>query len=127
MNDWAACGESIFSTCSELKHVSSTTEASRVCVCQAVVGSVGSGKSTLLSALLGEMSKRAGRVELRGRVALCTQQPWLITGTLKENVLFGLPYDDEKFWRTLEVRPIPRVSLCSNLYCCPVLSIQVDN
>ena len=84
-----------------------------------MVGSVGSGKSTLLSALLGEMSKRAGRVELRGRVALCTQQPWLITGTLKENVLFGLPYDDEKFWRTLEVRPIPRVSLCSNLYCCP--------
>jgi len=36
-------------------------------LCQAVVGSVGSGKSTLLSALLGEMSKRAGRVELRGR------------------------------------------------------------
>ena len=82
-------------------------------------GSVGSGKSTLLSALLGEMSKRAGRVELRGRVALCTQQPWLITGTLKENVLFGLPYDDDKFWRTLEVRPIPRVSLCSNPNSCP--------
>ena len=89
-------------------------------MCQAVVGSVGSGKSTLLSALLGEMSKRAGRVELRGRVALCTQQPWLITGTLKENVLFGLPYDDDKFWRTLEVRAISRVSPCSNLYSCPV-------
>ena len=85
-----------------------------------MVGSVGSGKSTLLSALLGEMSKRAGRVELRGRVALCTQQPWLITGTLKENVLFGLPYDDDKFWRTLEVRAISRISLCSNLYSCPV-------
>ena len=68
----------------------------------AVVGSVGAGKSTLLSSLLGELTKLTGRVELRGRVALCTQQPWLITGTLKENVIFGQAYDEAKFWSVME-------------------------
>ena len=57
----------------------------------------------MLSALLFELTKTTGRVELRGRVALCSQQPWLISGTLKENVIFGHPYDDKKFWHTLQV------------------------
>jgi ATP-binding cassette subfamily C (CFTR/MRP) protein 1 len=68
----------------------------------AVVGSVGAGKSTLISCLLGELTKLNGRVELRGRVALCTQQPWLITATLKENILFGQPFDSTKFWDVIE-------------------------
>eukprot|EP01051_Picozoa_sp_SAG22_P002271 SAG22_NODE_100_length_20558_cov_10.189305_6_plen_336_part_00 len=60
----------------------------------AIVGSVGAGKSTLLAALLGELAKTVGKVALRGRVALCSQQPWLISGTLKENVIFGRAYDE---------------------------------
>ena len=37
----------------------------------AVVGTVGSGKSSLLSALLGEMEKLAGRVNVQVRAAPC--------------------------------------------------------
>lgn len=32
----------------------------------AVVGAVGSGKSSLLSALLGEMNKTSGRINMNG-------------------------------------------------------------
>jgi len=39
----------------------------------AVVGSVGSGKSTLLHAILGELQKEHGRVEVNGRVAYIPQ------------------------------------------------------
>lgn len=40
----------------------------------AVVGSVGSGKTSLLSAILGEMEKKSGRVNLLGSVAYVPQQ-----------------------------------------------------
>ena len=38
------------------------------------VGSVGSGKSSLLAALLGEMERKEGSVEINGRVAFVPQQ-----------------------------------------------------
>merc|ERR1719204_2162537 len=43
----------------------------------AVVGAVGSGKSSLLAALLGEMERKDGSVEMRGRVAFVPQQAWI--------------------------------------------------
>lgn len=47
----------------------------------AVVGRVGSGKSSLLSAVLGEMTKLDGNVTIRGSVAFCNQQPWIMGGS----------------------------------------------
>nr|KAJ3422462.1 Multidrug resistance-associated protein 1 [Polyrhizophydium stewartii] len=55
----------------------------------AVVGSVGSGKSSLLSALIGSMRKTAGNSALFGSVAYCAQEPWILTGTIEDNIVFG--------------------------------------
>ncbi|KAI8817199.1 P-loop containing nucleoside triphosphate hydrolase protein [Fimicolochytrium jonesii] len=63
----------------------------------AIVGSVGAGKSSIISALLGEMYKSAGEVHLRGSVAYVPQNAWIMNATLKENILFGLPYDEEYY------------------------------
>eukprot|EP01041_Mallomonas_annulata_P002837 gene2837-5584_t len=63
----------------------------------AVVGSVGSGKSSLLSGILGELHLSQGKVFLAGNVAYCDQRPWILNATLRDNVLFGLPYDEERF------------------------------
>lgn len=63
----------------------------------AVVGSVGSGKSSLLSALLGELNLQKGKVKVLGSIAYCDQRPWIINATVQENILFGLPYDEDRF------------------------------
>jgi ABC-type multidrug transport system fused ATPase/permease subunit len=63
----------------------------------AVVGSFGSGKSSLLSALLGEMLLQKGSVRVHGGVAYCDQRPWILNDTVQGNILFGLPYDEQKF------------------------------
>jgi ATP-binding cassette subfamily C (CFTR/MRP) protein 1 len=63
----------------------------------AIVGSVGSGKSSLLSGLLGEMKKLQGEVGISGSLAYCPQQAWIQNATVKQNILFGLPYDEEKY------------------------------
>ncbi|XP_069129780.1 ATP-binding cassette sub-family C member 5-like [Argopecten irradians] len=58
-----------------------------------VCGSVGSGKSSLISAILGRMPKLTGHLAVDGSVAYAAQQAWIFNGTLRENVIFGLPYD----------------------------------
>ena len=63
----------------------------------AVVGLVGAGKTSLLSALLGEMETLSGSVRLSGSRAYVAQQAWIQNLTLRDNILFGLPYDPERF------------------------------
>ncbi|EIW57395.1 ABC protein [Trametes versicolor FP-101664 SS1] len=68
----------------------------------AVVGSVGSGKSSLLQGLIGEMRKIEGHVSFGGRVAYCSQTAWIQNATLRENVLFGQPFDEDRYWKVIE-------------------------
>lgn len=70
----------------------------------AVVGRVGSGKSSLISALLGEMERSRGRVALGGRMAYVAQQAWILNDTLKNNVLFGQPFDEARWDMVVAVR-----------------------
>lgn len=68
-----------------------------------VVGPVASGKSTLMLALLGELKTMTGSVDVRGKVFYVSQQPWVFTASIKQNIIFGNPYDKEKFDRVVEV------------------------
>uniref|UniRef100_A0A4W4EQB9 ATP-binding cassette, sub-family C (CFTR/MRP), member 3 n=1 Tax=Electrophorus electricus TaxID=8005 RepID=A0A4W4EQB9_ELEEL len=61
----------------------------------AVVGHVGCGKSSLVSALLGEMENLEG--EISGSVAYVPQQAWIQNATLRDNILFGKPYVEQKY------------------------------
>ncbi|KAI9003550.1 P-loop containing nucleoside triphosphate hydrolase protein [Gaertneriomyces semiglobifer] len=63
----------------------------------AIVGSVGSGKSSLISAFLGEMYKVSGEVIVSGSLSYVPQNAWIMNATLKENVVFGKPFD-QKFY-----------------------------
>ncbi|CAG9462430.1 unnamed protein product [Pedinophyceae sp. YPF-701] len=68
-----------------------------------IVGQVGCGKSSLLSALLGEMEPIAGTAGARGALAYTAQDPWIQNATLRDNVLMGLPEDEERYAKTLEI------------------------
>ncbi|RHY79259.1 hypothetical protein DYB30_004041, partial [Aphanomyces astaci] len=68
-----------------------------------VHGSVGEGKSSLCAALLGEMDKVGdGTVFVGGQVAYFSQQAWIQNMTIRENILFGKPYDRVKYTNVLE-------------------------
>jgi len=62
-----------------------------------IVGGVGSGKSSLLAGLLGEMKREKGNVKIAGAVGYCPQQAWIQNATLRENITFGLPFDEKKY------------------------------
>lgn len=68
----------------------------------AICGTVGSGKSSLLSCILGEIQKLAGNVKISGTKAYVPQTPWILTGNIRENILFGNQYDSCKYDRTVK-------------------------
>ena len=68
----------------------------------AVVGSVGSGKSSLLSALLGEMTRTSGSVNVHGTTAYVPQQAWIQNSTLEGNITFGKRYNRALYDRVVE-------------------------
>ncbi|KAL4579999.1 hypothetical protein LXL04_016171 [Taraxacum kok-saghyz] len=68
----------------------------------AVCGVVGSGKSSLLSCILGEVPKLAGHVRLSGTRAYVGQSPWIQSGKIEENILFGKEMDRGRYDRVLE-------------------------
>ncbi|NWZ76045.1 MRP4 protein, partial [Poecile atricapillus] len=69
----------------------------------AVIGPVGAGKSSLLSAVLGELPKDKGLINVTGRIAYVSQQPWVFSGTVRSNILFDKEYEKEKYENVLKV------------------------
>ncbi|KAJ6635068.1 Multidrug resistance-associated protein 1 [Pseudolycoriella hygida] len=67
----------------------------------ALVGPVGCGKTSLLSALLGEMEKIDGTVNVDGRIAYVPQQAWIQNATLQDNILFGRPLNEEFYKKVI--------------------------
>ena len=63
---------------------------------------MGSGKSTLLSAIAGEISDASGTITFPGTLVYVPQTPWIFSGTIRENILFGQPYDEPKYNRVIE-------------------------
>uniref|UniRef100_A0A1D1XDX3 ABC transporter C family member 3 n=1 Tax=Anthurium amnicola TaxID=1678845 RepID=A0A1D1XDX3_9ARAE len=68
----------------------------------AVCGTVGSGKSSLLSCILGEVPKISGNVRLCGTTAYVSQSPWIQSGKIEDNILFGKEMDRSKYEHVLE-------------------------
>jgi len=76
----------------------------------AIVGRTGDGKTSLLNGLLGELHITAGRAGVRpaARVAFVEQAPFIINGTLAENVTFGSPWDAARFDAALAASALDR-------------------
>eukprot|EP00930_Biecheleria_cincta_P002638 TRINITY_DN103641_c0_g1_i1.p1 TRINITY_DN103641_c0_g1~~TRINITY_DN103641_c0_g1_i1.p1 ORF type:complete len:1660 (-),score=304.97 TRINITY_DN103641_c0_g1_i1:123-5102(-) len=65
----------------------------------AIVGAVGSGKSTFLEAALGELYPASQEASLsRPHIcAYCPQVPHIAEGTLRDNILFGQAFDEQRY------------------------------
>ncbi|XP_055589731.1 ATP-binding cassette sub-family C member Sur isoform X2 [Uranotaenia lowii] len=69
-----------------------------------IVGRSGSGKSSLLAALLKEINHLSGEVcwSNNSSFAYVPQRPWLLNGTVRDNILFGEPFRPKRYRRVLQ-------------------------
>ena len=96
-----------------------------------IIGPVGSGKSSLISALLGDMiymsdgiieeyannymddkirhkiveasAQFSSQVKLGGSISYVQQVPWIQNKTIRDNILFDLPMNEDKYNKTIEL------------------------
>ncbi|KAI5294601.1 hypothetical protein KEM52_003639, partial [Ascosphaera acerosa] len=87
-----------------------------------ISGKTGSGKSLVLAAIIGEAEVLEGAVHapvpppvqdrhddranrsnwiIDDAIAYVSQIPWIENATIKDNILFGLPYDSDRYERVL--------------------------
>ncbi|KAM0310141.1 hypothetical protein ACHAO8_008382 [Botrytis cinerea] len=88
-----------------------------------ISGPTGSGKSLLLSAILGEVEVLSGNITvprppqaserhdskataadwvLPSAIAFVSQTPWIENASIKDNILFGLPFDPIRYQKVLD-------------------------
>ncbi|ORZ34302.1 hypothetical protein BCR44DRAFT_37178 [Catenaria anguillulae PL171] len=68
----------------------------------AIVSTVGQGKSSLVAAMIGEIYKARGEVHRYGRVAYVAQSPFIVNASVRDNICFGLPYDEARYLRVID-------------------------
>ncbi|XP_049947426.1 ATP-binding cassette sub-family C member 4-like [Schistocerca serialis cubense] len=73
-----------------------------------VVGPVGSGKSSLLQAILGELPLKEGSLHTTGKFSYASQEPWVFAATVRQNILFGLPYDKVRYKQVIHACALQR-------------------
>uniref|UniRef100_F6Q5Y8 Uncharacterized protein n=1 Tax=Ciona intestinalis TaxID=7719 RepID=F6Q5Y8_CIOIN len=67
-----------------------------------VCGPIGSGKSCLISTILGQLPFQMGSIGLKGSMCYVPQQAWIFHASVRENILFGMPWKEEKFNRVIK-------------------------
>ena len=68
----------------------------------AITGPAGSGKSSVLEAIIGEVPVTNGQISVTGKIAYLPQNPWLFSGTVQENIVFGNHFDEQKYQAAIE-------------------------
>ncbi|KAK4147281.1 P-loop containing nucleoside triphosphate hydrolase protein [Dichotomopilus funicola] len=92
-----------------------------------IAGKSGTGKSLILAAILGEVDVLGGEIYvpkapsnryddratkgdwiIPNAIAFVAQIPWMENGTIKDNIVFGLPYDNQRYKKTIDVCALKR-------------------
>ena len=73
----------------------------------AILGPTGSGKSCLLNAILNNyfpyFKSNTSKLILNGEVSYANQQPWVMTDTVKNNIIFNNLFDEDKYDKIVSV------------------------
>ncbi|KAF5303189.1 hypothetical protein FQA39_LY10102 [Lamprigera yunnana] len=69
----------------------------------AIVGPVGSGKSSLFNVILGELYVTKGQMHLQGKVSYASQEPWIFSSSIRQNILFGNEYEEDRYKTIIKI------------------------
>ena len=67
------------------------------------MGSFGSGKTSIILSLFGEMQNSGhSKIDINGTIAYADQRPWIMNDTVRNNIWFGEPFDDDRYRKTIK-------------------------
>ena len=71
-----------------------------------IIGEVGSGKSSLIQAILNNMpviNSKNSKIIINGTISYVGQEAWIQNNTIRNNILFYQPYDQEKYEKIISL------------------------
>ncbi|XP_063924548.1 probable multidrug resistance-associated protein lethal(2)03659 [Zophobas morio] len=69
----------------------------------AVTGDTGSGKSSLLQTILRELFIMDGILSQEGLISYASQNPWVFSATIQENIVFNETFNNNKYLNVLKI------------------------
>ena len=73
----------------------------------AIIGEVGSGKSSLLQAIINNLilinPKQCDGIHINGKIGFSAQLPWLSNDTIRNNIIFSKPFNEEKYKKVIDL------------------------
>ena len=69
-------------------------------------------------ALLGELALSKGSIKLHGKVAYVSQEPWVFSASIRQNILFGADYEEKKYLKVIQSAALTRVGEKQKNYSC---------
>ncbi|ORY52495.1 hypothetical protein BCR33DRAFT_779780 [Rhizoclosmatium globosum] len=82
------------------------------------------------NAIIGEMKRESGDVIFSGNLGYAPQQAWIQNASVKENILFGNPYDEERYRHVIETCALgpdlkkQRINLARLVYYSPDIALM---
>ncbi|PVH77472.1 P-loop containing nucleoside triphosphate hydrolase protein [Cadophora sp. DSE1049] len=67
-----------------------------------ITGPTGSGKSTILHVMMGIVQPQQGDVNVRGTIAYVPQNAWLLSGTIRDNIILHHGFDFHWYIKVIE-------------------------
>ena len=70
-----------------------------------IIGATGSGKSCLVNSILNnyQIYSKDSNLTINGEISFFPQQPWIITDTIKNNILFYNKYNSQKYHKIISL------------------------
>jgi ATP-binding cassette subfamily C (CFTR/MRP) protein 1 len=53
------------------------------------------------------MNQISGSVTFSGSLGYCQQNAWIQNLSVRENILFGAPFDEDRYWRAVKAAALP--------------------
>lgn len=73
-----------------------------------ICGQVASGKSSLFMSLLNELPISKGQAKIRGSLSYSSQTSWIFNGTVRDNIIFGHGYKEDRYQEVVQVCALRR-------------------
>lgn len=59
-------------------------------------------QSSLLNAILRELPVKSGNLSVNGVVSYASQEPWLFSGSIRQNILFGTDFNLHRYQKVID-------------------------